>query len=410
VPPERRRSRGSLRGLGDESQDIVNILNGKPETIRTFGWYVRKMIADVRERGATPIILSPTIHNTWKDGHVMRGGVYREWSREIARAEGVAFVDHSRLIADEYERLGQEAVGALFPRDHVHTGPEGAEINARLAVSGLLGLRRSQFKDLLSEAGKAVKPDSIGWLNLPEPADPALPSIVLIGDSTVRNGGGDGSNGEWGWGEPLAKLIDPACANVVNRAIGGLSSRTFLTQGHWERALTLIKPGDWVLMQFGHNDGGSLNDNSRARGTIKGIGEESEVVDNQLTGARETVHTYGWYLRRYIRDTRERGALPVVCTLVPRKTWKDGRIVRSAPDGYAGWAAKVAAEEGALLSDLNELIAARYDELGPEAVNPLFADAHTHTSWAGAELNARIVAAELARMAGFPCAEAAASP
>jgi alpha-L-fucosidase 2 len=410
VPRERVRSRGSLRGLGEESQDIVNTLNGKQETVRTFGWYVRKMIADVRERGATPIVLSPTIHNTWKDGHVMRGGVYREWNREIARAEGVPFVDHSRIIADEYERLGPEVVGALFPRDHVHTGPEGAEINARLAVSGLLGLRRLSFKDLLSEGGRAVIPDSIGWLNLPEPSNPALPSIVLIGDSTVRNGGGDGSNGEWGWGEPLAKLIDPSCANVVNRAIGGLSSRTFLTQGHWERALTLIKSGDWVLMQFGHNDNGPLNDNSRARGTIKGTGDESEEIDNLLTGARETVHTYGWYLRRYIRDARERGAVPVVCTLVPRKTWKDGLIVRSAPDGYAGWAAQVAAEEGALLIDLNELVAARYDELGPEKVDTLFADAHTHTSWAGAELNAVIVAEALRQLDGFPCGESVSEP
>ena len=219
----------------------------------------------------------------------------------------------------------------------------------------------------------------------------------------MRNGGGDGADGQWGWGEPLAELIDRACANVVNRAIGGLSSRTFLTQGHWERALTLVKPGDWVLMQFGHNDGGPLNDNSRARGTIKGTGDEAEEIDNMLTGARETVHTYGWYLRHYIRETRERGAVPIVCTLVPRKTWKDGRIVRSR-DGYAGWAAQVAEEEGAALIDLNEAIAARYDSLGSEAVDALFADAHTHTSRAGAELNAAIVAAALRQMDGFPCA------
>lgn len=399
------RARGVLPGLGDESEEIDNAVTKKHEVVRTFGWYMRRMIADVRERGATPVVMSPTVHNTWRDGKVMRGPErFRTWSREIAHAEGVAFVDHSRLIADEYQRLGEEAVRALFAGDHVHTGPEGAEINARLAVSGLAGLRRSGFGKFLSEAGEAVPRDEIGWLNLPEPANPALPSIVLVGDSTVRNGGGDGADGQWGWGEPLAALIDPACANVVNRAIGGHSSRTFITQGHWERALTLVKPGDRVLIQFGHNDGGALNDNSRARGTIEGTGDESEEIDNLLTGARETVHTYGWYLRRYIRDARERGAVPVVCTPVPRKAWKDGRIVRSSPDGYAGWAAQVAAEEGALLIDLNELIAARYDEMGPEAVNPLFADAHTHTSRAGAGLNAAIVATALRRMNQFPCA------
>jgi lysophospholipase L1-like esterase len=401
------RARGVLPGLGDESEEIDNAVTKKREIVRTFGWYMRRMIAEVRERGATPVIFSPTVHNTWVDGKVMRGPErFRMWSREIARKEGVPFVDHSRLIADEYQRLGEAAVGALFPRDHVHTGPEGAELNARLAVSGLAGLRGVDFKRLLSDAGRAVAPDPIGWLNLPEPADPAIPSIVLIGDSTVRNGGGDGAGGQWGWGEPLAELIDPACANVVNRAIGGLSSRTFLTQGHWERALTLIKPGDWVLMQFGHNDGGPLNDDSRARGTIRGTGGESEEIDNMLTGAHETVHTYGWYLRRYIREARERGAIPVVCTPVPRKTWNDGRIVRSSPDGYAAWAAQVALEEGAFLIDLNSLIAARYDGLGPEAVDALFADPHTHTSRAGAELNARIVFAALQQLDGFPCAVA----
>ena len=177
------RARGVLPGLGDESEEIDNAVTKKHEVVRTFGWYMRKMIAEVRERGATPIVMSPTVHNTWREGKVMRGPErFRMWNREVARAEGVAFVDHSRLIADEYQRLGEDAVRVLFPSDHVHTGPEGAELNARLVVAGLAGLRRSEFKKLLSEEGKRVKPDLIGWLSLPEPADSALPSIVLIGD------------------------------------------------------------------------------------------------------------------------------------------------------------------------------------------------------------------------------------
>lgn len=71
---------------------------------------------------------------------------------------------------------------------------------------------------------------------LPEPANPGLPSI-LIGDSTVRNGQDDGqgkgAEGQWGWGNPIAAYFDPAKINVVNRAVGGLSSRTFLTGGQW---------------------------------------------------------------------------------------------------------------------------------------------------------------------------------
>ncbi|HVU23124.1 MAG TPA: GDSL-type esterase/lipase family protein, partial [Opitutus sp.] len=347
VPRERWRARGSLPGLGGETRDIVNVITGKPETVHTFGWYVRKMIADVRAHAATPIVLSLTVRDIWQDGKVERGsGDYREWDRALAAAEGVEFVDLTRIIADEYQELGEAKVKEFFPRDHTHTSPAGADFNAAAVVTGLKGLRDGPWKKFLSAKGAAVAKDEIGWLNLPEPANPRLPTLLLIGDSTVRNGRGDGAGGQWGWGEPLVDRFDPAKVNVVNRAIGGLSSRTFLTQGHWARALMLLKPGDVVVMQFGHNDDGPLNDNTRARGTIHGVGDETQEIDNLLTRQHEVVHTYGWYLRRYIRDARAHGVTPVVCSPIPRKTWKDGRIVRSAPDGYAGWAKTVAGQEG----------------------------------------------------------------
>src|SRR5438552_10270600 len=91
----------------------------------------------------------------------------------------------------------------------------------------------------------------------PSPAA-GRPTLFLIGDSTVRNGRGDGSNGQWGWGEPIIDYFDAARINVVNRAVGGLSSRTYLTLGHWSRVMAMLKPGDFVMMQFGHNDNGPL--------------------------------------------------------------------------------------------------------------------------------------------------------
>jgi lysophospholipase L1-like esterase len=403
VPPERRRSRGSLPGLGEETVDITNIITGRPETIRTFGSYVRQMIADVRARGATPVLLSLTVRNIWTDGRVERGsGRYREWSRELAAQAGIGFVDLTRILADTYQTRGADKVKELFSTDHTHTNSAGADLNAASVVAGLKGLRPPVLPDVFSAKGATVEADRIGWLNLPEPADAKRPSIILLGDSTVRNGRGDGAGGQWGWGDFLDAHFDPARVNLVNRAIGGLSSRTFRTQGHWERALMLIKPGDFVVMQFGHNDAGPLNDTSRARGTIKGTGEETEAIDNLITKQPEVVHTYGWYLRQYIREARAAGATPIVCSPVPRKTWRDGRIARSAPDGYAAWAQAVAAEESAPFIDLNELIATRYESLGEAKVNELFADEHTHTSRAGAELNAALVAVALRALPGDP--------
>ena len=391
VPREKMRSRGTLPGVGEETRDIVNVLTGQPETIHTYGWYVRKMIADVKAKGATPVLLTLTLRNIWKDGRVERGsGSYRAWTRQLAEENGVALVDLTRMLADHYQTLGPDKVKELFGTDHTHTNAVGADLNAAFVVAGLAGLRPSPFAAFLSEKGRAVTPDEIGWLNLPEPRDAKLPTLLLVGDSTVRNGRGDGARGEWGWGEPLAALLDPAQVNVVNRAVGGLSSRTFLTKGHWDRARQFLKPGDVVLIQFGHNDAAPLNDDKRARGTIDGTGDETEMIDNLLTKQRETVGTYGSYLRRYIREARDAGATPVLCTLVPRKKWQDGKIVRST-GSYAGWARAVAAAEGVELIDLNELVAARYDALGAAEVDKLFADEHTHTSRAGAELNAQIV-------------------
>jgi len=392
-PPDKDRARGSLPGTGEESQEFT-LPNGTRETVYTFGHYLRKMIEDTKAAGANPLLLSLTVRNIWKGGKVERGsGQFGRWSAEVAREQGVPFVDVTNAVADQYDKMGEARVKAWFPEDHTHTSPEGADFNAGMVVAGLKGIG-SPLAAFLSEKGKVVEPYPVllttDRLNLPVPNDPKLPTLFLIGDSTVRNGRGDGANGQWGWGEPLMDRFDAAKVNVVNRAVGGLSSRTFLAMGWWDKVLRMMKPGDVVMMQFGHNDNGPLDDAARARGTIKGIGDESQEIDNPITRQHEVVHTYGWYLRKFIADTKAKGATPIVCSPVPRKIWKDGKVVRSS-DSYQTWAAEVAAQEGVGFLDLNEIIAAKYDALGPDKVEPLFADGHTHTSRAGAELNADCV-------------------
>ena len=182
--------------------------------------------------------------------------------------------------------------------------------------------------------------------------------------------------------------------NVVNRALGGLSSRTYLTYEYWDRLLALLKPGDFVIMQFGHNDAGPINDNVRARGSIKGTGEETEEIDNILTGKHEVVQSYGWYLRKFIAEIKAKGATPIVCSPVPRKIWRDGRFIRNGED-YGNWAAQVAESAGVRFIPLNAIVSRKYEELGPEKVEALFFGDNTHTSLAGAELNAAAVIAGL---------------
>lgn len=398
------RARGSLPGIGEETREIDNLLTKKHEIVRTFGWYLRKMIADTKAKGATPILLTLTARNIWHDGRIERGsGRFSPWATDVARAEHVLFVDLTDLMADRFEAMGEEKVKALYPQDHTHFNAVGADLHAAGVTALFKGLRPSPVDKFLSAKGAAVLADSASWLQLPIPDNPTLPTLFLIGDSTVRNGRGNGAGGQWGWGDFLEPYFDAQKINVVNRAVGGTSSRSFLNEGYWDRVLSMLKPGDFVMMQFGHNDNAPVNDKTRARGTIKGIGDESQTITNLLTGQSEVVHTFGWYLRKYAEDTRSKSATPIICSQIPRKIWKDGKIVRSR-DSYAGWAEQVASAEHVPFIDLNELIASQYDVLGPKKVDALFADPHTHTTADGAKLNAKYVITGLNALPDEPLA------
>src|SRR5215211_8767650 len=107
-------------------------------------------------------------------------------------------------------------------------------------------------------------------------------------------------------------------------------------------------------MGIEHNAAGPLDHTARARGTIRGIGEESKEVYNPIRKKQEVVYTYGYYMRKYVRDTKAKGAIPIVCSPIPRNDWKEGKLIRSS-DSYAKWAKEVADQEGAFFIDLNDL-------------------------------------------------------
>jgi lysophospholipase L1-like esterase len=226
------------------------------------------------------------------------------------------------------------------------------------------------------------------------------PTLYLIGDSTVNTP----TKGQQGWGSPLPDFFDSTKISVVNRARGGRSSRTFYTEGLWDQVRDSLKPGDFVLMQFGHNDGGPLAD-GRARASLKGNGDETQDVDNQTTGKKETVHTYGWYLRKYIADAKSKGATPIVLSPIPRNIWKDGQVARAAND-YGKWAAEAAGSESALFINLNEIIAKHYEEIGQSKVAETYFTAtdHTHTTPEGAKFNAACVVEGIRSLKDCPLA------
>ncbi|MTK52350.1 rhamnogalacturonan acetylesterase [Paludibacter sp.] len=217
------------------------------------------------------------------------------------------------------------------------------------------------------------------------------PVALLIGDSTVRNGwDADGSNGQWGWGEFFGALFDSTKITIENHALGGTSSRTFYNN-QWAAVKEGIQPGDFILIQFGHNDGGPY-DSGRARASIPGIGHDSLLVTIKETGVHETVYSYGEYLRKFVAEIRAKGAFPIMLSFTPRNAWDgNGHIVR-ANTTYGKWAKQIAEAEKIPFVDLNSITAAKFDAFGPAKVNEMFYADHIHTSEAGAKLNAASVA------------------
>lgn len=231
------------------------------------------------------------------------------------------------------------------------------------------------------------------------PIKEGLPTLWIIGDSTVRNGSyEDGGNGQWGWGNPIRHYFDETKINIQNRAMGGTSSLSYRTNATlWPVVLPMIKPGDYLIIQFGHNDSGTPKGNGDEvvqRAARRG-GRGAPATQPQPADAApvmEEVHTFGWNIRKYVTDARERGMVEaIICSPIPRNRWTNGKIPQ---DGWAMTSKEAAETVGAKFFDLDAAIRTKYEELGKDTVtNELFPESGdaVHTSWAGAVLNAEIV-------------------
>jgi lysophospholipase L1-like esterase len=241
-------------------------------------------------------------------------------------------------------------------------------------------------------------------------ADPpaGVPRLFVAGDSTAF-GYEPNPRNQQGWAAVLQPYFDGQKLRVVNAARGGRSSRTFITEGLWDQLLAQLRSGDYVIIQFGHNDAGPVNEEPpgskrppRARGTLPGIGTESREIDNLVTGKHETVYPFGWYVRKMIRDVRAKGATPILLTPTKANSWKRGRIP-CAFEKYRQWTYQLATQEEVIYLDLSRITADRYQREGPVAVKSQFIDGdNLHTNLAGAKANARDVVSGLRALDTLP--------
>lgn len=204
------------------------------------------------------------------------------------------------------------------------------------------GLLRWDEKLTLEFNGRAPRVRAVSI----EPVD--CPTIFLLGDSTVTDQP-DEPNASWG--QMLPRFLKPEIA-VANHAQSGETLKSTLTSLRFAKVLSQLRPGDWVFLQFGHND-------------------QKQQWPQTYVEARTT---YRAYLRTYIAEIRLRGATPVLVTSMQRRTFDAHGRIRNTHGEYPQVVRELAAEEKLTLVDLDRMSVAFYEALGPEEAPLAFAD------------------------------------
>ncbi len=212
-------------------------------------------------------------------------------------------------------------------------------------------------------------------------------TVYLVGDSTMADKRSTAFP-ETGWGTPFKTFFD-ATVVVENHARNGRSTRTFIGENRWQVVADALEEGDYVFIQFGHND-------------------ESKQKGDRYTSPDE----YKNNLTRFVRETRGKGAVPVLLTPVTRRQFDEQGKVRETHKEYSPLVREVARETGAPFIDMDEKSRALLDSLGPETSRLLFLhlqpgghpnypdgkEDNTHFNELGARLMAQLVLRELANL------------
>ncbi|UQZ32688.1 GDSL family lipase [Paenibacillus sp. PK3_47] len=172
-------------------------------------------------------------------------------------------------------------------------------------------------------------------------------TLFLAGDSTVTDSSEDGFP-FCGWGQMLPSFFKHDVA-VANHAQGGRSSKSFIAEGRLDAIMEELKEGDYLFIQFGHNDQKT---------------DEARHTDPSTT--------YPEYLLKYIEAARSRNATPVLITSVHRRYFDAAGKLKDTHGAYLEAVRKLAEEEGVTLIDLAEKSRRLFEELGPEGTKSVF--------------------------------------
>lgn len=290
---------------------------------------LRRFVEEARAEGITPVLITPLTRRDYKeDGKIhsdllAHAAAMKRIATEMnvplidLQTDSIAYLD--RIGAGEGTKLGitrRDATGRIVP-DRTHLNWAGSYAFGRIVA---LDLKKAVpvLAPYVKRHSAGLPPEGVKAMKVFEGAPV---KIVLVGDSTV--------NAEGGWGKGFCDIVTPN-VTCINDALNGRSSKSFIDEGAWEKALA--EKGDYYLIQFGHND-------------MKGKGPARET---------DPETTYAANIRRYIRDARSIDAVPVIVTSLSRRNYKDGKLIEDL-NAYAAAAKRVAAEEDVNVVDLNAM-------------------------------------------------------
>lgn len=388
-PLDSGRARSCIKGVGHDSTLVTIKETGRQEMVYTFGGYIRKYVAQIRAKGATPVLFTLTPRNDYEPDDPTRIqrklADFTPWIKAMAQELNCAMIDLNDISATKLEKYGRWKTNYFFFGDKIHSSEFGARMNAASCAEGIEACTHPDvalLKTFLKQS--ALHPERID-----KGRQPGKPVVFTTGDSTMKNTDSD-ANGMWGWGAVATSVFDETKCTVINAGMAGRSTRTFLDEGRWDKVYNSLEPGDFVLIQFGHNDIGGI-DRDKERGVIASAADTCHVYHLQSNGQYKVIYSFGWYLKKFIQDVREKGATPILLSLTPRNEWPSGKIERRN-DTYGRWYREVAAETGVEFVDVHNITADYFDSIGREATAPYYKNDHTHTSRLGALRNAQSVA------------------
>jgi len=343
---------------------------------------LKRYVEEARARGIVPVLVTPLTRRYYgADGKIHSDLLaHAEAMKKVAaeehtplidlQADSIAYLD--TLTEAQGNALGitkKDALGNTIP-DKTHLNYQGSYVFGRI-VAVDMGKAVPALAKYVRPAAAPLPPQGVRSMAI---LHGAPVRIVLVGDSTVNNGGG--------WGPGFCALMTKN-VDCINIAKNGRSSKSYFDEGWWTKALA--EHGDFMLIQFGHND-------------MPGKGPARETDPDT---------TYAANMRRYVEQARAGGARPIIVTSLSRRNYKDGKLVEDL-NAYAAAAKRVAAEEGVPFIDLNAQSTRLLKTMTQEQADAFDAVGHpdathkgldrTHLNAKGSAVFGRMVADDLAKV------------